>query len=148
MHSRGSHWCLFLELQSNEGNKHQINTRVRHSSTYIILFLTQHNKSIDDDKNMILTHRLPIKMTSQCIVDNVSYLRPYSWPIMQETGVLTTWPKCNDTFCCISLRGCFTLVLNFTAVYLEINWQYTYTDQAYSFNSLPESMTRGSIHAC
>ena len=43
--------CLFSKLQSNEGNKHQNNTRVstetvRHESTYI-LFLTRH----DDDKN-------------------------------------------------------------------------------------------------
>ena len=43
-------------LQSNEGNKHQDNTwvsaeTVRHKSTYISLFLTWHNESINDDKN-------------------------------------------------------------------------------------------------
>ena len=48
--------CLFPELRSNEGNKHHNNTRVsaetvRHESTYIILFLTRHNESINDDKN-------------------------------------------------------------------------------------------------
>ena len=47
-------WCLFPELQSNEGNKHQNDTRVnaetvRHESTYIILFLARHNKYINDD---------------------------------------------------------------------------------------------------
>ena len=46
---------LFPELQSNEGNKHQNNTQVstetvHHMSAYII-FLTWHNKSINDDKN-------------------------------------------------------------------------------------------------
>ena len=40
----------------NEGNKYQNNTRVStetvcHKSTYIILFLTQHNKSTNYDKN-------------------------------------------------------------------------------------------------
>ena len=42
-------WCLFPELRSNEGNKHQNNTwvnaeTIRHESAYIILFLTWHNE--------------------------------------------------------------------------------------------------------
>ena len=46
---------LFPELRSNDGNKHQNNTRVseetvRHESIYIILFLTRHNESINDEK--------------------------------------------------------------------------------------------------
>ena len=54
--TRGLFWCTFPELGSNEGNKHQNNTRVstetvRHESTYIILFLTRHNDSINDAKN-------------------------------------------------------------------------------------------------
>ena len=49
-------WCLFPELCSNKGNKHQNNTRVSaltvpRESTYIILFLTRHKESINDDKN-------------------------------------------------------------------------------------------------
>ena len=41
---------------TNEGNKHQNNTRVsaetvHHESTYIILFLTRHDESTNDDKN-------------------------------------------------------------------------------------------------
>ena len=53
---RGSFWCLFPELRSKEGNKYQNNTRasvetVRHESTYIILFLTRHNESMNDYKN-------------------------------------------------------------------------------------------------
>ena len=52
----GLFWCLFPELHSNEGYKHQNNTRVcaytfRHESTYIILFLTWRNESINDDKS-------------------------------------------------------------------------------------------------
>ena len=44
------------ELWSKEGNKHHNNTPVsaetiRHERTYIILFLTQRNKSINDNKN-------------------------------------------------------------------------------------------------
>ena len=54
--TRGLFWCLFPELCSNEGYKHQNNTRVSawtapHKSTYIILFLTRHNESINDAKN-------------------------------------------------------------------------------------------------
>ena len=49
-------WCLFPELRSNKGNKHQNNTQVSaetvcHKSTYIILFLTWHKQSANDDKN-------------------------------------------------------------------------------------------------
>ena len=60
--TRGVFWCLFPELRSNEGNKYQNNTRVsaetvRHESTYIILFLTRHKVSINDDKTTIVTHR-------------------------------------------------------------------------------------------
>ena len=54
--TRGLFWCLFPELRSNEENEYQNNTRVsaetvRHESTYIILFLARHNKSINDYKN-------------------------------------------------------------------------------------------------
>ena len=60
--TRGLFWCLFPELRSNEGNKYQNNTRmstemVRHESTYIILFLTRHNESINDYKKKSFTHR-------------------------------------------------------------------------------------------
>ena len=54
--TRGLFWCLLPKLRCIAGNKHQNNTRVsaetvRHSSTYIILFLTWHNEPINDDKN-------------------------------------------------------------------------------------------------
>ena len=84
----GYFWCLFLELRSNEGNKHQNNTRVsaetvRHESTYIILFLTRHNESINDDRNddvytssPCLTHSVfVLLMTSQSIADDVTMTR-------------------------------------------------------------------------
>ena len=53
---RGLFWCLFPELLCNSGNKHQNNTRVSsetvcQESTYIILFLTWHNETINDDWN-------------------------------------------------------------------------------------------------
>ena len=48
--------CLFPELRNNKENEHKNNTRVsaetvRHESTYIILFLTRRNESINDDEN-------------------------------------------------------------------------------------------------
>ena len=54
--TRGLFWCLFPELHSNEGIKHQNNTRVcaytfRKESTSIISFLTRRNESITDDKS-------------------------------------------------------------------------------------------------
>ena len=59
-------WCLFSELRSNEGDKHQNNTRVsaltvRHKRTYIILFLILHKESINDAKNEDL------HTSSQCL---------------------------------------------------------------------------------
>ena len=86
--TRGSFWCLFPELRRNEGNKHQNNTRmsaetVRHESTCIILFLTQHNGDKNDDKNDDLHTSTPrftrwiyiMLMTSQSIVDDVTITR-------------------------------------------------------------------------
>ena len=86
--TKGLFWCLFHELRSNEGNKHQNNTRVstgtvRHESTYIILFLTRHKESIKDDKNDDLYTSSPclgrlvfiLLMTSQSIADDVTMTR-------------------------------------------------------------------------
>ena len=86
---RGLFWCLFPELRSNEGNKYQNNTgvsaeTVRHESTYIILFPTRHNESINDYKNdelytsssPCLTRSVFIPlMTSQSIADDVTMTR-------------------------------------------------------------------------
>ena len=73
---------LFPKLRSNEGNKYQNNTRVsaemvRYESTYIILFLTWQNESINDYKNDELYTSSPcltrsvlvLLMTSQAIDD-------------------------------------------------------------------------------
>ena len=81
-------WCLFPSLLCNEGNKHQNNTRVsaetvRHESTYIILYLTRHNESINDSKNddvytssPCFTHSVfVLLMTSQSIADDVTMTR-------------------------------------------------------------------------
>ena len=68
--TRGLFWCLFPELRSNEGNKYQNNTRVsaetvRHESTYIILFLTRHNESINHYKWRDL-HIAPVSHSFGC----------------------------------------------------------------------------------
>ena len=87
--TRGLFWCLFPELRSNEGNKHQNNARVsaytvRHKSTYIILFLTRHNESKNYAKNKGLQTSSPclirllytLLMMSQSIGDDVTMTRP------------------------------------------------------------------------
>ena len=77
--------CLIPELRSNEGNKHKNDTRVSaetvcDESTYIILFLTRQNVSINDDKNDDFHASAPcltcsvfvLLMTSQSIADDVT----------------------------------------------------------------------------
>ena len=79
---RGLFWCLF---QSNERNKYQNNTWVGaelvcHESTYIILFLTGHNESINEDRNDDLNTSSPcltrfifvLLMMPQSIADDVT----------------------------------------------------------------------------
>ena len=88
--TRGLFLCLFPELRSNEGNEHKNNTRVsaeavRHESTCIILFLTRHNESINDDKkddlytsSLCLTRSVfVLLMTSQSIADDVTITRQW-----------------------------------------------------------------------
>ena len=60
-------------LQSNSGNKHQNNTQVsaetfHHESTYIILFLTRHNESKNDNESDdLFTHaRVSLARFSSC----------------------------------------------------------------------------------
>ena len=78
-------WCLFPELRSNDGNKQEHNTQVgtetvRHESTYIILFLTGYEESINDDENDDLYISSPcitcsvfvLLMTSLQIADDVT----------------------------------------------------------------------------
>ena len=79
-HSHEGHFGVY--------NKYQNNTRVSaetvcHESTYIILFLTRHNESINDDKNddlytssLYLTCSFfVLLMTSQSIADDVTMTR-------------------------------------------------------------------------
>ena len=81
-------WCLFPELQSNKRNEYQNNTRVItekgcHESTYIIVFLTWHTESINDDKNddfytsspCLIRSGLVLLMTSQLIADYITMTR-------------------------------------------------------------------------
>ena len=65
------------ELGSNKGNKHQNNTwvsaeTVRRESTYIILFLTRHNKSINDNKNDNLYTSPPCLSLGFCSADDIT----------------------------------------------------------------------------
>ena len=79
---------FFPELRSNEGNKHQINTRVsaetiRHESAYIILFLTWYNEFINYDKTDDLYTSSPcltrsffvLLVTSQSIANDVTMVK-------------------------------------------------------------------------
>ena len=78
-----------IHFPSGEATR-EVNTKithgwetVRHESTYIILFLTRHNQSINDDKNddrytLSLCHTpsvLVLLMTSQSIADDVPMTR-------------------------------------------------------------------------
>ena len=85
--TRGLFWCLFPELRSNEGNKYQDNTRVstktvRHESSYIILFLTRHNESINEYKTTSFTHRPRVSLTlfSFCWWHHGRLLMTSQWP--------------------------------------------------------------------
>ena len=82
--------CLFPNSRSNEGNKQKNNTRVVAEtvlveSTYIILFLTRNNVSIDDDQNDDLYISSPcltrsvfvLLMTSQSIADDATITRQF-----------------------------------------------------------------------
>ena len=102
--TRGLFWCLFPELRSNEGNKHENKTRasaetVRREVTYIILFLTRHNESINDYENDVLYTLSPcltrsvfvLLMTSQSIVDDVTMTRQ-SWRRHLNRDCKCWWP--------------------------------------------------------
>ena len=84
--ARGLFCCLFPELWSNEGNKHQNNTQVsaetvRHNSTYIILFLIWQNDSINDDKNDDLYTSSPcLTRFSFCWWRHNLFLMTSQWP--------------------------------------------------------------------
>ena len=73
--TRGLFWCLIPELRSNEGNKYQNNTRVsaetvRRESTYIILFLTRHNESINDYENDVpVSHSVGFRSADDVTID-------------------------------------------------------------------------------
>ena len=81
----GLFWCLFTEFR-NEGNKQQNNTpvsvgTVRHESTYIILFLTRHNESMNDDNTTIFTHRTRVSVArSFCLSRHNRLLMTSQWP--------------------------------------------------------------------
>ena len=85
--TRGLFWCLFPELRSNKGNKHQNNTRVSaqtvlHECTFIILFLTRHNEYINDDKNddLYVSSRVLPALFSFCWWRQNRLLMTSQWP--------------------------------------------------------------------
>ena len=78
--SREGYFCVYYKHKNNT----QVNAEtVRHESTYIILFLTRHSESINDDKNDDLYTSSPcltrssivLRMTSQSIADDVTITR-------------------------------------------------------------------------
>ena len=84
----GAHERVIFVFIRNEGNKHKNNSQVSaetvlHESAYIIVFLTQHNESRNDDKNddlytssLCLTRSVfVLLMMSQSIADNVTITR-------------------------------------------------------------------------
>ena len=86
---------LVFILRSKEGNRYQNNTRVsaekvRHESTYIILFLTRHNESINEYKTTSFTHR-----------PRVSHAR-FSFCWWRHNRLLMA-PKCPDNCDAITL---------------------------------------------
>ena len=88
-------WCLFPELHSNEGNKHQNNTRVsaltvRHKSTHIILFLTRHNESINDAK------KEDLHTSSPCLTRSLYVLLMTSQMTHNRLAMTSQWPDNYD----------------------------------------------------
>ena len=84
---RWSFCCLFPDLRRNSGNRHQNNTRVstepvRHERTYIIVFHTRHNESINDDKTTIFWHRPRVSLArfSFCWWSHNRLLMTSQWP--------------------------------------------------------------------
>ena len=90
------------ELCSNEGNKHQNNTwesaeTVRHESTYIILFLTQHSESINDAKMRIFTHHPCVSLArcTFCWWRHIRLAMTSQWPDNCDTN---TWQVISNSF--------------------------------------------------
>ena len=85
---------LFPGLRSNEGNKYQNNTRastetVHHESTYIIVFLTRKNESINEYKTTSFTHRPRVSLArfSFCWWRRNRLLMTPQWP--DNCGAIT-----------------------------------------------------------
>ena len=85
MLTRVLYWYLLSELRSNEGNRHKHSSRVSvetvlHEGTYIILFLTRYNESMNDEENDDLCAPsssftrsvFVLLMTSQTIPDDIT----------------------------------------------------------------------------
>ena len=81
-------------------NKHQNNTRVsaetvRHESTYIILFLTRQNESINDDKTTIFTHRYHVSLTQFS----------FCWWRHNRLSMTSQWPDNCDAITWIAISN-------------------------------------------
>ena len=89
------------ELRNNEGNKYQNNTQVSaetfcHESTYIILFLTWHKESINDEKTRSL-HMVYVShsLGFHCPACRTSLIATRFWVVMivRRAGLL--WSQQN-----------------------------------------------------
>ena len=111
--TRGLFWCLFPELQSNEGNKYQNNTwvraeTVRHESTYIIiLFLTRHNKYIMTIKTTIFTHCIHVSLTQ--------FL--FCWWHHNRLLMTSQWPDNCDAIMWIVISNTISISILFTMIF-------------------------------
>ena len=97
---RVSFWCLFPELRSNEGNKHQNNTHVGaktvcHEGTNIILFLTRHDESMNDGKMTIFTHRPHVSLAQF----------PFCWWRHKQLLKTSQWPDSWDAITWIAISN-------------------------------------------
>ena len=131
--TRGLFCCLFPGLRSNEGHKHQHNTPVRaetvhQESTYIILFLTRYNESINDVRTRIFTHH-PRTSLALCT---------FCWWRHNRLAMTSQWPdKCNrktwqvisnsldiDFFTAIFTAGCVRIKISGASIrkFYEMVW--------------------------
>ena len=109
MHSWEDYFgCLFSNLWSNEGNKHQHNTPVNiwtvyHQRTYIILFLTCHYEYINGNKREDLHNSISFLIHLVYIVLMMSQLIAYDDTNALHDAIVTYASENQYLTCLISI---------------------------------------------